>query len=138
MLDWRKVFFVDDDILISADRLGQVGVALDRSTIAYLHIEHFRDYSTVGRALREYLFRPDSDFFGVSGGAIGVSIAGARTLFPDVFNEDLFFSGDALHRLSLEFSGKCSTVPVPGRTFCRGHLRRSSAMSLRTPSSSRV
>ncbi|WP_037070320.1 MBL fold metallo-hydrolase, partial [Pseudonocardia acaciae] len=105
MLDWKKIVFLDDDIVVHPDQLDALGAALDRESVAGLSVTYSRDYSVSGRILRRYEVRSDLEFFNFSGGAMGVAVDADHGFFAEVGGEDILFALDAYHRHSLTFAG---------------------------------
>lgn len=86
---WRRVLLLDDDIRI--DRVEDVNDAaalLDHHDVVGLAVEDFPDHSVVRHAHRAVGGRWDR--VPGSGGAVVVRPS-VRSLFPDVYNDDLFF-----------------------------------------------
>jgi hypothetical protein len=101
---WRKIVFVDDDITLRRTDLVRVADLLDRHEFAGMTCPDFWDNSVFCHARRLAGLR--QDVF-VSGGVLGVN-CGPLPLpfFPDVYNEDWFFFGEAAARRRLAKSGE--------------------------------
>jgi hypothetical protein len=97
MLRWKRVVFLDDDILVPdpAD-LSRAVSLLGTHTAVGLSIGGFPDNSMVCHAFREAGGWQDT-FIG--GGALAVDIKRNRSFFPNIYNEDWFFVLDAGKRL---------------------------------------
>jgi hypothetical protein len=97
MLRWKRVVFLDDDILVPnpAD-LSRAVSLLDIHSAVGLNIGGFPDNSMVCHAFREAGGRQRT-FIG--GGALAVDVKRNRSFFPNVYNEDWFFVLDAGKRL---------------------------------------
>lgn len=96
---WKKIVFIDDDMTVDAADIIQIARQLDRSPIAGMRSVHYPDNSVVCHARR--LAKLPQDVF-LSGAVLGVNCAGRDLgFFPDVYNEDWFFFGEAAaaHRL---------------------------------------
>ncbi|TCK21383.1 hypothetical protein EV378_5366 [Pseudonocardia endophytica] len=93
LLGWEKIVFVDDDMTILPSDISRIVHQLDRFPIAGMRSLAYPDNSVVCHARR--LARMDQDVF-VSGAVLGVNCA-RRDLafFPDIYNEDWFFFGEA-------------------------------------------
>ncbi|GAA1691404.1 hypothetical protein GCM10009765_46020 [Fodinicola feengrottensis] len=93
MAGWRRVVFLDDDMVIQrAENVLEAVRLLDELAAVGLKNDGFPDNSVVCHALRAVGKRQDS-FIG--GGALAV-VAGPNTsFFPTVYNEDWFFLLDS-------------------------------------------
>lgn len=89
LLGWRKIMFLDDDILsLAPDLVSRVAHHLERHRIAGLRTTSMPDNSVVCHANR-LSGRPQGIF--VSGAALGVNCADVPLdVFPDIYNEDWF------------------------------------------------
>lgn len=97
--DWSKIVFVDDDMTLDAMDVMRIVRLLDRFPIAGMRSLHYPDNSVLCHARR--LAKLSQDVF-VSGAVLGVNCAGRDLgFFPEVYNEDWFFFGEAAaaHRL---------------------------------------
>jgi hypothetical protein len=92
-LGLHKIVFVDDDITVSASALARLGHQLDTVQVAGMVCREFADNSVTCHARRLAGF--DQDVF-VTGAVLGVNCADHPVpFFPDVYDEDWFFCGDA-------------------------------------------
>lgn len=85
---WEKIFFLDDDIKISAEQFRKVAGALANNAIAGFTTTDFPDNSVVRHAQRLGGTEP---YVYMSGGALGVNAREAVGFFPNIYNEDWFF-----------------------------------------------
>jgi len=97
MLGWERIFYMDDDITVSADSvLGTVsllGAPGHGYRTAGMSVQKYPDNSVVCHARREV-----GEYQGVfvSGSALAVDCRVPFDFFPDLYNEDwLFFHRDA-------------------------------------------
>jgi hypothetical protein len=97
MLGWERIFFMDDDISVSADTVlstvSLLGAADGGYRTAAMSVEKYPDNSVVCHARREV-----GEYQGVfvSGSVLAVDCRGPFDFFPDLYNEDwLFFYRDA-------------------------------------------
>jgi hypothetical protein len=101
---WRKIIFVDDDITLRRADLVRVTDLLDGYEFAGMTCPHFWDNSVFCHARRLAGLR--QDVF-VSGGVLGVNCGPLPVpFFPDIYNEDWFFFGEAAARRRLAKSGE--------------------------------
>ncbi|MBA2324348.1 MAG: hypothetical protein H0V92_10180 [Pseudonocardiales bacterium] len=100
-MGWRKVVFVDDDIMLTQTDVARIAHQLDNYQIAAMACREFPDNSVYCHARR--LAQLPQDVF-VSGAVLGVNCRNGHSLpfFPDIYNEDWFFFGEAAagHRLT--------------------------------------
>ncbi len=101
---WNKVVFLDDDVTVLPEALLRLARQLDSHQIAGMRCLKYPDNSVVCHARR--LSGQWQDVF-VSGAALGVN-CGDRPLpfFPDIYNEDWFFFGEAAARRRLPRAGE--------------------------------
>ncbi len=110
MLEWRRIFFLDDDIRdISHPHLQRTVDMLGPFSAAGLWVTDFPDNSIVCHANRET--RGSQDVF-VSGAALAVDCESDLGFFPDIYNEDWLFmfdyaSAGKLANSSLEATQLC-------------------------------
>ena len=97
MLGWERIFFMDDDISVSADTVlstvSLLGAVDGGYRTAAMSVEKYPDNSVVCHARREV-----GEYQGVfvSGSVLAVDCRGPFDFFPDLYNEDwLFFYRDA-------------------------------------------
>jgi hypothetical protein len=106
---WSKVVFVDDDITLYASDIERIARQLDRSPIAGMQCNAYPDNSVVCHARR--LAKLPQDVF-VSGAVLGVDTAQPDlAFFPDVYNEDWFFFGEAAAKHTLPKPGIARQAP---------------------------
>lgn len=93
MLGWKRIVFLDDDIVIPhpADLEVAAGL-LDVHNIVGLFVDGYPDNSVVCHAYREAGGFQQS-FIG--GGAIVVETERTASFFPDIYNDDWFYMLDA-------------------------------------------
>lgn len=106
---WHKIIYVDDDITLRRTDLVRVTEQLDRYEFAgmrcpwYPDIRWYPDNSVFCHARR--LAKLQQDVF-VSGGVLGVNCRDLPLpFFPDIYNEDWFFFGEAAAQRSLANAG---------------------------------
>jgi hypothetical protein len=93
MLNWQRVFFLDDDIRdIAYPDLQSTVNMLGSYSAAGLWVTQFPDNSVVCHANR--ITGGSQDVF-VSGAALAVNCTGDIGFFPDIYNEDWLFFFDA-------------------------------------------
>lgn len=102
MLQWKRVFFLDDDISFSAAALRSTVSMLDEYSSVGMRVGHFPDNSVVCHAHRETGGPQDVL---VSGSALAVDCTAPLAFFPDIYNEDWFFFYSSAANRSLKFSG---------------------------------
>jgi hypothetical protein len=96
MLQWQRVFFLDDDIRdITYPNLQSTVDMLGSFSAAGMWVTDFPDNSIVCHANR--VTGGFQDVF-VSGAALAVDCAGDIGFFPDIYNEDWLFFFDALSK----------------------------------------
>lgn len=89
LMDWERIFFLDDDITLTVRDLSNAVAALDTHHAAGLHVAKFPDNSVVCHAART-LGWAQQTFMG--GGALAVHVRSSqRSFFPQVYNEDWLF-----------------------------------------------
>lgn len=104
----HKIVFVDDDITVSGDALARLAQQLDTVQIAGMVCKSFADNSVACHARRLAGFR--QDVF-VTGAVLGVNCADHPVpFFPDVYDEDWFFCGDAAVAGKLTKAGQAHQV----------------------------
>lgn len=99
-MGWRKVAFVDDDITLTQTDVARIAGQLDNYEIAAMACQDYPDNSVYCHARR--LAQLPQDVF-VSGAVLGVNCCDLPLpFFPDIYNEDWFFFGEAAaaHRLT--------------------------------------
>jgi hypothetical protein len=100
---WNKIVFMDDDITTTATAVGRMAYQLDDHPIVGMACRNFPDNSVLCHARREAGFR--QDVF-LTGAVLGVNCSGNSVpFFPNVYNEDWFFFGDAAARHTLTKTG---------------------------------
>lgn len=89
--DWRKILFLDDDVLgMTPRKVTKIAAALDHRPIVGVRLEDYPDNSVVCHANR-CLPTTNQDVF-ISGAALGVRCdLTDSNFFPDIYNEDWFF-----------------------------------------------
>ena len=95
LLGWTKIVFLDDDIDVTAGQIARLTAHLDHHQIAGMVCRDFPDNSVLCHARR--LARLPQDNF-VTGAVLGVNCDGRgaeELFFPDIYNEDWFFFGEA-------------------------------------------
>jgi len=105
MRGWRKVLFLDDDIVgVRTDDIQRLERQLDRHPVAGMVCDDFPDNSVVCHARRQAgLYQGNF----VSGAALGVNCAdNPLGFFPDVYNEDWFFFASAAASRTLPMVGR--------------------------------
>lgn len=108
-MDWSKIAFVDDDVMLSDNDLTRMAFQLEAHGIAAMACRHFPDNSVFCHARR--LAELPQDVF-VTGAVLGVNCdAFPPPFFPDVYNEDWFFFGEAAARRRLVKSGNAYQAP---------------------------
>jgi hypothetical protein len=96
---WEKIVFIDDDISITPAAVGRLAHELNDHPVAGMACRRFPDNSVFCHARRKAGF--EQDVF-VTGAVLGVNCAGASLpFFPDVYNEDWFYFGEAAARRTL-------------------------------------
>lgn len=89
LIGWERIFFLDDDITLTAASLSNAVAALDKHHVVGLHVSEFPDNSVVCHAARA-LGWAQQTFMG--GGALAVHLRSSeRSFFPQVYNEDWLF-----------------------------------------------
>lgn len=93
---WRRIVFLDDDIVVPDFRdLGRAAWLLREFPAVGLGLEGFPDNSVVCHANRE-AGEFQETFIG--GGAMAVNVRAATSFFPNIYNEDWFFLADENQR----------------------------------------
>lgn len=101
---WQKVVFVDDDITLSRSDVTRIVHQLESHQFAGMMCRDFPDNSVVCHARRLAGFY--QDVF-VTGAVLGVNTSDVPLpFFPDVYNEDWFFFGEAAARHRLIKAGE--------------------------------
>jgi hypothetical protein len=104
LLGWTKLVFVDDDITVRRQDIARLTAQLDSHQIASMVCRHFPDNSVFCHARR--LARLPQDVF-ATGAVLGVNCSDLPLpFFPDIYNEDWFFFGDAAARRRLTKVGE--------------------------------
>jgi hypothetical protein len=107
MLQWRRVFFLDDDIRdITRPDLQSTVNMLGSFDAAGMWVTEFPDNSIVCHANR--MTEGSQDVF-VSGAALAVDCDAEIGFFPNIYNEDWLFFFDAAARGRLANSGRQAT-----------------------------
>lgn len=107
MLEWRRIFFLDDDIRdIAYPNLQTTVDMLESYPAAGLWVTDFPDNSIVCHANR--MTKGSQDVF-VSGAALAVDCAADIGFFPDIYNEDWLFFYDYVSKKQLANSGLRAT-----------------------------
>jgi hypothetical protein len=99
-MGWRKILFVDDDITLKQTDLARIAGQLENYEIAAMTCPDYPDNSVYCHARR--MAKLPQDVF-VSGAVLGVNCSDLPLpFFPDIYNEDWFFFGEAAasHRLT--------------------------------------
>ena len=105
---WNKIAFVDDDITLARTEVARLADQLDSYQIAGMVCRDFPDNSVFCHARR--LTEQQQDVF-VTGAALGVHAGDLPPpFFPDVYNEDWFFFGEAAARHQLAKVGEARQV----------------------------
>jgi hypothetical protein len=104
-MGWQKIAFVDDDITLTRTHVARIAHQLDNFQIAAMACREFPDNSVYCHARR--LAKLPQDVF-VSGAVLGVNCGSRHPLpfFPDIYNEDWFFFGEAAARHQLTKVGE--------------------------------
>jgi hypothetical protein len=103
MMQWRYIFFLDDDIRdVSHTELRSTVDMLGSFAAAGLWVTEYPDNSAVCHANR--ITGAPQDVF-VSGAALAVDVTADIGFFPDVYNEDWFFFFDYAAEKRLAKSG---------------------------------
>ncbi len=103
MLEWRSIFFLDDDIRdITYPNLQATVDMLGPFSAAGLWVTDFPDNSIVCHANR--MTEGSQDVF-VSGAALAVDCSADIGFFPDIYNEDWLFFFDYVSKKKLANSG---------------------------------
>ena len=103
-MGWRKVVFIDDDIAIGPRGLARISCHLESHEIVGMSCRNFPDNSVFCHARR--LAKLFQDVF-VTGAVVGVNCADLPLpFFPDIYNEDWFFFGEAAARHGLTKVGE--------------------------------
>jgi hypothetical protein len=106
---WEKVVFIDDDISITATAVGRLVHQLTSHEIVGMACRRFPDNSVFCHARRAAGF--PQDVF-VTGAVLGVNCAGeSLPFFPDIYNEDWFFFGEAAAGHTLTKVGEARQKP---------------------------
>jgi hypothetical protein len=106
---WRKIVYVDDDITLRKTDIARITDQLDSYQFAGMACRFFPDNSVFCHARR--LAKLQQDVF-VSGGVLGVNCSDLQLpFFPDIYNEDWFFFGDAAARHRLAKAGEAHQAP---------------------------
>jgi hypothetical protein len=107
MLEWDRIFFLDDDIRdIAYPNLQTTVDMLESYPAAGLWVTNFPDNSIVCHANR--MTKGSQDVF-VSGAALAVDCAADIGFFPDIYNEDWLFFYDYVSKKQLANSGLKAT-----------------------------
>jgi hypothetical protein len=89
---WRRVFFLDDDIVVPDGKdPGRAVGLLERYRAVGLKVGGYPDNSVVCHANREVGGFQDTY---IGGGALAVDVDEVESFFPDIYNEDWFFLSD--------------------------------------------
>lgn len=108
LLGWTKLVFVDDDITVRRQDIARLTAQLDNHQIASMVCRYFPDNSVFCHARR--LARLPQDVF-ATGAVLGVNCSDLPLpFFPDVYNEDWFFFGDAAVHRRLATAGEAEQL----------------------------
>lgn len=103
-MGWRKIVYLDDDIAISPAEVARIADQLENHEIVGMACRRFPDNSVFCHARR--LAKMPQDVF-VTGAVLGVNCADLPLpFFPDIYNEDWFFFGEAAACRSLTKAGE--------------------------------
>lgn len=103
-MGWTKIAFVDDDITLSCPDVTKISYHLENHGVVGMACRDFPDNSVFCHARR--LAKLPQDVF-VTGAVLGVNCASpALPFFPDIYNEDWFFFGEAAARHRLTKAGE--------------------------------
>jgi hypothetical protein len=106
---WRKIVYVDDDITLGKSDIARISHQLDNHQFASMACREFPDNSVFCHARR--LAKLHQDVF-VSGSVLGVNCSDLpMPFFPDIYNEDWFFVGEAAARRRLVKAGEAHQAP---------------------------
>lgn len=94
-LGWRRIVFLDDDIVVKADHLVAAAALLDRFHAVGLTDVGYPDNSVVCHAYRLTGGRQESF---VGAGALAVAPLAIEAFFPRVYNEDWLFLLNGVQR----------------------------------------
>jgi hypothetical protein len=101
---WRKIVFVDDDITLRTQDIARLTDQLDSHQMASMVCRDFPDNSVFCHARR--LAKLQQDVF-ATGAVLGVHCGDLPLpFFPDIYNEDWFFFGDAAAQHQLTKAGE--------------------------------
>jgi hypothetical protein len=102
---WRKIMFIDDDVLpIAPNLVSRVAHHLESRRFAGLRTVSFEDNSVVCHANR--LAGADQGIF-ISGAALGVNCSDLpMDVFPDIYNEDWFAFAREAEKADVGCAGK--------------------------------
>jgi len=107
MLEWKRIFFLDDDIRdVNYPDLQRTVSMLGNYSAVGMQVVYYPDNSVVCHAHR--VAGADQDVF-VSGAALAVDLQKPVSFFPDIYNEDWLFFYDKAARGRLAFSGRIVT-----------------------------
>jgi hypothetical protein len=103
--DWHKIVYIDDDItMLRKPDIARIANQLDHHQFTAMACRQYPDNSVFCHARRLAQF--DQDVF-VSGGVLGVSCSDrSLPFFPDIYNEDWFFFGEAAAAHGLAKAGE--------------------------------
>lgn len=108
LLGWTRLVFIDDDITVRKQDIARLTAQLDSHQIASMVCRHFPDNSVFCHARR--LARLHQDVF-ATGAVLGVNCSDLPLpFFPDIYNEDWFFFGDAAARRRLTKAGEAEQL----------------------------
>lgn len=109
MLGWRRIVYLDDDIVTGgADDLRRAAGLLDQYRAVGLSVGGFPDNSVVCHAYRA-VGGPQESF--ISGGALAVETTREISFFPNVYNEDWFWLLDDKGLPQLAVTGVATQRP---------------------------
>jgi len=103
-MGWRKVIYLDDDVKISQADVARIADQLENHEIVGMACREFPDNSVYCHARRR-AGMPQDVF--VTGAVLGVNCADLPLpFFPEIYNEDWFFFGEAAARRGLTKAGE--------------------------------
>jgi hypothetical protein len=106
---WRKIVYIDDDITLGKADIARISGQLDNHQFAGMASREYPDNSVFCHARR--LAKLPQEVF-VSGSVLGVNCSDLpMPFFPDVYNEDWFFFGEAAARRRLVKAGEAHQKP---------------------------
>jgi hypothetical protein len=89
MLGWKRILFLDDDIIkLDPDDVRTASRLLDSHSAVGLANDGYPDNSVVCHA---YRMAGGSQQVFVGAGALAIELARSRSFFPDIYNDDWFF-----------------------------------------------